>query len=34
MFLSPTSAQEIEKYIKSLDSKKLSDIYGGLYHMS
>ena len=34
MFLSPTSAQEIEKCIKSLDSKKLSDIYGGLYHMS
>ena len=28
MFLTPTSAQEVEKCIKSLDSKKSSDIYG------
>ena len=28
MFLTPTSAQEVEKYIKSLDSKRSSNIYG------
>ena len=28
MFLSSTSAQEVEKFIKSLDSKKSSNIYG------
>ena len=28
MFLTPTHAQEVEKGIKSLDSKKSSDIYG------
>ena len=28
MFLTPTSAKEVDKCIKSLDSKKSSDIYG------
>ena len=28
MFVTPTSAQEVEKCIKSPDSKKQSNIYG------